>query len=383
MKHLPVILFGAGGVGQALLRQIVASRAVVADRAGCHFDVAAIVDSRSWIWDPAGLTDARIVEALAAKEAAARRLAPRPATDADTASENAARRKALARGEVRPLGDARPDPAGILAAAQAAGLAGALIVDVTAADDMVPTLRRALDLGFGVVLANKKPLAAPWATSRPFFGHPRLRHESTVGGGQPVIATLRTLLDTADPIISIQGQLSGTLGFICRRLDDGVPFSAALAAARGKGYTEPDPREDLGGEDVRRKILILGRMAGWPLEAADIAVESLAHPALAHLPVAEFMGAAVALDPPMRDRVDAALASGEVLRYVAEVSEQGGTVGLQALPADSPLANLKYVSFRTGRYDDEPLLIGGKGAGVEMTAAGVLGDMIALARESD
>ncbi|MCA9939640.1 MAG: hypothetical protein KC418_13425 [Anaerolineales bacterium] len=381
MKEIPVILFGAGGVGQALLRQIVESRARVAARNGCRFDVVAVVDSRGWLWQPAGLTEAEIAAAVDAKRAASRRPAPEKAGDTQTAREHARARKAVAGGEIAPLGAERPDNLEVLAAAAAAGLAGGIVVDVTAAGGMEPTLTAALEMGYGVALANKKPLAGPWETARPFFHHPRLRHESTVGGGQPVIATLRYLLDTNDPILRIEGQLSGTLGFICQRMDAGISFSAALAAAKGKGYTEPDPRDDLGGRDVMRKIMILGRMAGWPLEEKDIDVESLYPSALAHLPVTEFMAAAVAMDGSMQDRVHAAAAAGEVLRYVAELEDGRGSVGLKPVPVESPLANLKYISFRTGRYDDEPLLIAGKGAGLEMTAAGVLGDMIDLARE--
>ncbi len=381
MKTIPVILFGAGGVGQALLRQIMTSRERVAARNQCHFDVVAIIDSRSWVWEPGGLDDNQISEVIAAKQSASRRLSLEKASDAQTAAANARVRKAAARGEIKPLGDERPDNLGVLAMAEAAGLAGAVVVDVTAAAGMEPTLAQALQMGYGVALANKKPLAGPWETARPFYHHPYLRHESTVGGGQPVIATLRYLLDTNDPILGIEGQLSGTLGFICQRMDEGVPFSAALAAAKGKGYTEPDPREDLGGQDVMRKLMILGRMAGWPLEAKDILVESLFAPALAHLSVPEFMAAAVALDGSMRDRVNAAAAAGEVLRFVATLAGGRGSVSLKPVPVESPLANLKYISFRTERYDDEPLLIAGKGAGLEMTAAGVLGDMIDLARE--
>lgn len=351
MKRIPVILFGAGGVGQALLGQIAATRRQVADRAGARFDVVAVADSQTWRWQPEGLDDAALQEIGALKRS--RQL----------------------------LGAARPQATEIIGEARSAGLQGALVVDVTAAEGMEPALGAALDAGYGVVLANKKPLADPWESAQRFFADPRVRHESTVGGGQPVVATLRTLLDTGDTVRRIEGQLSGTLGYICRRLDEGARFSVALAAAKAAGYTEPDPREDLGGKDVMRKLLILGRMAGWPMEAADIEVESLYPPALAHLDVNEFMLASLALDPGLAERVNAAGAAGEVLRYVAELEEGRGRVGLKAVPVESPLANLKYVSFQTARYDDEPLLIGGKGAGVEMTAAGVLGDMIALARE--
>jgi homoserine dehydrogenase len=217
--------------------------------------------------------------------------------------------------------------------------------------------------------------------SQRYFNHPRLRHESTVGGGQPVIAALRYLLDVADPIHRITGQLSGSLGYICGRLDEGAAFSQAIAEAKAKGYTEPDPRDDLGGRDVMRKILILGRMAGWPLEAAALTVESLYPAEMGELSVADFMARAEELDGEMAARVTAAARTGKVLRYVAEVEEGAGRVSLQEIPADSPLANMKYISFRSGIYHDEPLLIGGKGAGVEMTAAGVLGDILDLARE--
>jgi homoserine dehydrogenase len=351
MKQIPVILFGVGGVGQALIRQIMGTRERIAARAGIRFDLVAAADSQSWQWHPAGLDDGALQSILARKRGSA------------------------------PLEGDYPGPNEVVTAALQAGLERGLVVDVTAAAGMEPVLAAALDAGYGVVLANKKPLAGPWQTAQPFFAHPYVRHESTVGGGQPVIATLRTLLDTGDRVVRIEGQLSGTLGYICRRLDERARFSVALAAAKTLGYTEPDPRDDLGGQDVMRKLLIVGRMAGWPMEAGAIDVEALYPPALAHLDVNEFMLASVALDPSLADRVNAAGAAGEVLRYVAELEEGQGRIGLKAVPVESPLANLKYVSFKTERYDDEPLLIGGKGAGVEMTAAGVLGDMVSLGRE--
>jgi homoserine dehydrogenase len=351
MIEVPVILFGAGGVGRALLRQIVAGRQVVAERGQSRFKVVGVLDSRGWMWQPAGLTDEQLEQIVASKAAG------------------------------QALGGERPENQAVLGLLADSGLGKGLIVDVTAAEGMEPVVDRALDSGNAVVLANKKPLTGAWEVVRRYFNQPGLRFEATVGGGQPVIATLRTLRDTNDPIFEIEGQLSGTLGFICGRLDEGAPFSQALAQARAAGFTEPDPREDLGGQDVKRKIMILGRLAGWPLTDQDIAVEALYHPSLAHLSVTEFMAASAAMNGSLKDRVEAARANGTVLRYVARVTSEGGSVGLAAVPGDSPLASLKYVSFRTGRYDDEPLLIGGKGAGVEMTAAGVMGDMIGLVRE--
>lgn len=350
-KHIPVILYGVGGVGRALLRQMLNGRSVIAERNRLHFDVVALADSRNWQSDPGGIGEAQIRAILDAKQAGGR------------------------------WGEDRPSNLEILSQMQTAGLSNVLVVDVTAQGGMEPVIDAALASGWGVVLANKKPLAGPWETAARYYNNPRVRHESTVGGGQPVIATLRYLLDTNDPPDLIEGQLSGTLGYICGRLDEGAPFSTAVSEAKAKGYTEPDPREDLGGMDVMRKVMILGRMAGWPLETADIAVEALYPSHLADLPVSDFMEAIVEMDDSLRERVEAARTAGSVLRYAAEVTARGGSVGLKAIPRESPLAHLKYISFRTNHYRDQPMMIGGKGAGVEMTAAGVLGDMIGLTRE--
>lgn len=362
MKQIPVIILGAGGVGQALLQQIVNGRSTTAERNQIQFDVIAVADRRSLVWEPLGMSDLQLVSVIEAKRLGL------PANPVPSPLPH--------------LPGERPSNLDILDFAQAAELEKVIVVDVTAESDMETVYNRALGMGYGVVMANKKALAGPWATAHTYFNHLHVRHESTVGGGQPVIAALRTLLDTHDPIHRIEGQLSGTLGFICGQLDRGVPFSLAVAEAKAKGFTEPDPREDLGGQDVMRKVMILGRMAGWPLEAGDITIESLYPAEMADLSVPKFMKAAAELDEAMGKRVADARVEGKVLRYVAELEEGRGTVGLKAIPAASPLANLKYISFQTGRYDDEPLLIGGKGAGVEMTAAGVLGDMIDLVRET-
>lgn len=370
MKHIPVIIMGAGGVGRALIEQIVESREVVETRGNCRFDVVAVVDSRSWKWDAEGLDDKTLMELVSVKKAARRR----------AAAQNS-KRHGRQRPDEPPLGEERPDPEAIVQQAVEASLEGGLLVDVTASDEMGPAIDAALQAGYGVVLANKKPLAATWAESQAYYGRPQLRYEATVGGGQPVMATLRYLLDSGDRLQRVEGQLSGTLAYILQRMDDGTSFSVALAAARVKGLTEPDPRQDLGGRDVQRKLLILGRTAGWPLEEGAVGVESLYSASLAHLDVTEFMMAAIAMDPPLRDRVNAAGASGEVLRYIAELEPEGGQVGLKAVPADAPQANLKFVSFQTERYAEHPLLVGSNSGGVQTTAAAVLGDMMSLVRE--
>jgi homoserine dehydrogenase len=263
--------------------------------------------------------------------------------------------------------------------------AGVILVDATASTRTAPTLRAALDAGCGVVLANKIPLAGPWADAQPFFGHPHVRYEVTVGAGLPVIATLNYLLDTGDRFTAIEGCLSGTLGYLCAELERGVPYSTAVAQARSLGYTEPDPRDDLSGKDVARKALILARTVGWPLEEADLTVEPLYTESLSGISVEDFVAATPSLDAEYAARVEGARADGRVLRYVAQVGPEGGSVGLVAVARDGPLAALRgpanYVALHTARYDPVPLVLSGPGAGPGVTAAGVLNDVIRLAQQ--
>ncbi|MCB0032653.1 MAG: hypothetical protein KDE51_01425 [Anaerolineales bacterium] len=373
MKQIPVILFGAGGVGRTLIRQMIDGRDRIASRANTHFNIVGLADSRRWLLEPEGMDDTYLEAVLAAKANKEPLPAGKPGEIA-TAKRRQAIQEQLER-------ESRPSAVEMVQQAYDAGIQNAILVDLTAADGMEDALAQALELGYSIVLANKKPLAGPWERAQRFYNNDRVRHESTVGGGQPVIATMRYLVDIKDEIYEVSGQLSGTLGYLCQRMDEGASYSEAVAEAKMKGYTEPDPREDLGGKDVMRKVLIMGRMAGWPLEESDIEVESLYHDSLANLSVMEFMQATVSMDGKMKERVNTAGASGELLRYIGTVNKDGGTVGLQALPMESPLANLKFIRYHTKLYDEEPMLICGKGAGLEMTAGGVLGDMIALARE--
>jgi homoserine dehydrogenase len=351
-REIPIIFLGLGNVGGTLLRQILDTRDVLARRVGLRLVPIGLADISGLLFDPDGLPDETLRAALEA-----------------TASGG--------------LLDALP---GIrsLGEVDSALRAGAILVDVTASTKTEPTLRTALDAGCGVVLANKIPLTGPWSEAKVFFEHPNLRCECTVGAGLPVIETLHYLLDTGDQVTAIEGCLSGTLGYLCAELERGVSYSAAVAQARSLGYTEPDPREDLGGKDVARKALILARTAGWPLEVADLAVEPLYPESLAGVSTEKFMAATSTLDAEYAARVGKAQAERQVLRYVARVDPDGGEVGLMAVPKDSPLGALRgpanYVALHTARYNEVPLVISGPGAGPEVTAAGVLGDIIRLGR---
>jgi homoserine dehydrogenase len=242
-----------------------------------------------------------------------------------------------------------------------------IIIDLTAADNAAAH-RQWIDRGWTVVTANKKPLSgsqedfkALTADSRRYW------HEATVGAGLPVISTLRELLMTGDRVLGIRAALSGTMGFIFSACAAGKPFREAVAEAKSLGYTEPDPRDDLAGTDIARKALILARVIGQDLELKDIPVESL---------VPAFEGAA----GPLEARFDAAAKSGNTLRYLADIGPDGVTVGVRETGRDDPFSSLdgpeNLFLIRTERYAERPLVIRGPGAGAEVTAAGVLGDVL-------
>jgi homoserine dehydrogenase len=198
-----------------------------------------------------------------------------------------------------------------------------------------------------------------------------------------VINTLLGLSDTGDEIISIDACLSGTLYYICCGLEDGQPFSEAVSVARERGFTEPDPRDDLCGVDVARKALILTRMLGVQAELADIQRESLVPARLLQCDLPEFLAGLPSLDSAMRNRQQTADEQGLVLRYLAEVSAGQTRVGLAAVPQATPLGRLRgtdnLVSIRTARYSERTLLVSGPGAGREVTAAAVFAEILQIA----
>jgi homoserine dehydrogenase len=220
-----------------------------------------------------------------------------------------------------------------------------------------------------------------------FFEHSRLRYECTVGAGLPVIQTLQQLLDTGDQVTAITGCMSGTLGYLCAELERGISYSGVVSQARALGYTEPDPRDDLSGHDVARKALILARTAGWPLEMTDLKVEALYPDEMTAITTKEFMVQASRLDQAYAERFQHAQSDGHTWRYMAQVGPDGGTIGLQAVPTASPLGALNgpanYIAFHTTRYNTLPLVISGPGAGPEVTAAGVLSDILVQASHMD
>ncbi len=264
----------------------------------------------------------------------------------------------------------------------------ALLIDCSANDDVAAHYPHWLAAGLHVVTPNKLagsgPLARWQAIRAACAGGARFRYEATVCAGLPVVQTLRDLLDTGDELLAVEGMFSGTLAWLCNRHDGRQPFSALVREAHALGYTEPDPRDDLSGVDVARKLVILAREAGWPLSLEDVAVESLVPSALASLPLDGCMQRLHEMDPLMSARLAEAQATGGVLRHVASLDRHGrARVKLVVLPARHPFAHTRLtdniVQFTTRRYCDNPLSVQGPGAGPEVTAAGVFTDLLRIA----
>jgi aspartokinase/homoserine dehydrogenase 1 len=355
-ERLDVVLLGFGQIGRMLAELLARLR-----RPRLSLRVVGIVDRSGYVFDPRGVGMRRLDE-LAAAKAAGAALAGLPGGRA-----------------------AVPDEA--IAFISRHALRRPILVDLTA-DETGPLLAQALASGMDLVLSNKRPLAGPRVESERLhelaraYGR-RIRHETTVGAGLPVIDTYYKLIESGDRVEKIEGVLSGTLGFLLNEMGDGRPFSAALCDAMTRGYTEPDPRDDLSGMDVGRKALILGRLLGFPGELQSSMVESLVPRPARMLPLAAFLARLERLDAEWKRRTDAAMARGRVLRYIATVSRRSLAVGLREVDRSSPFAALKgadnTVVFTTARYKSNPLVITGPGAGPAVTAAGVLNDVLQLA----
>ena len=267
-----------------------------------------------------------------------------------------------------------------------------VMVDATAAQEVAAQHPRWLSRGVHVVSANKLALGgalADWdalqAAAEAAGTH--YGDAATVGAGLPALSTLRRLTRAGDTLIALTGVFSGSLSFLFNAYDGRRPFSSLLAEARARGYTEPDPRTDLSGRDVARKLLIVARVAGRPLEEGDIDVEDLVPPPLRDIPLDAFLDRLGELDEILERRRCVAAATGQVLRYVARLREGAlATVRLEALPPDHPCAQLSgadnLFAFTTRRYHAQPLVVRGPGAGPEVTAQALLADVFEIARQA-
>lgn len=292
-------------------------------------------------------------------------------------------------------GDWREVPRATLATSEIVRTLGSqgtrVVIDATASEEVAE--RHALWLAQGVHVVTACKLGqgtdlARWRAIRDAqrIGGAQYGDSATVGAGLPVLSSIRALRAGGDTVHAIAGVLSGSLAWLFHHYDGLRPFSGFVRQARDAGYTEPDPRDDLSGEDVRRKILILARAAGVELDSDAVEVESLVPEALAIASPTRLDEALPILDAPLRERYAAGYKRGEKLRFIARLEHGRARVGLEALPADHPLAGGagtdNRVAIWSDRYRDQPLVVQGPGAGAHVTAAALLDDVLRISAAS-
>lgn len=356
-QQVSLLILGKGVVGSQLLEQIKHSAKHLRDNHDLAIRVVGLVDSQRALLAPDGLDLDHWQEALGQ--------APSQPSDLAALLEPMTR---------------QPAP---------------ILVDCTALDNMDVLYNAAFDKGLHVVGANKKPLtvhrtAVAELTAKARSRHRQYRYETTVGASLPVIQTLKDLVRTGDRVQLIEGSLSGTLGYLCNALMDGVPLSEAVWTAKQKGYTEPHPRDDLGGTDAARKGLILARELGMQVELDQVPVQPFVpFEFLLVDDIDAFFAKLKTHDAHMAAYIAGLKASGQVLRYLVRIdpslpADDAIRVGPVAVPADHPSTRLRgseaFVAFTTDRYQNYPLVVQGAGAGGAVTAAGVLADVLAIAQ---
>ncbi|MDR6516867.1 bifunctional aspartate kinase/homoserine dehydrogenase I [Chryseobacterium camelliae] len=347
IKQVHIYLCGTGNVGKKLIRQMYAQNEYLKENLLINLRIAGVCNSRKVLFSEKGISEHELsLMHESGQEASAGKFA------AEIISRN---------------------------------LRNSVFVDVTASPEVPEIYEELLKKSVNIIACNK--IAA--SSSLEHYRHLKLTarnhsckffFETNVGAGLPVIGTINDLMRSGDQILSIQAVLSGTLNFVFNNYDGTRTFSEIVAQAQAEGYTEPDPRLDLAGTDVARKILILAREAGYALEFDDIENESFLPEECMHGNVEDFYSALSKHEDHFKILLYNAKNNKKILKYVAEFSNGKAKVGLQHIAHESDLFHLygkdNIVIFKTLRYSDQPLVVKGAGAGADVTASGVFADVV-------
>ena len=356
MKSVHLFLIGTGQVGGTLIEQIAENHESLAKHHSLDLRVIGLGNSTSMTFDPNGIDLQQWKDALSARA---------EKMDIDL----------------------------FIAHAVSLNLPNCIFIDCTASENVASRSAQILKSSISLVTPNKKANSGTYsqylslkATAKQ--ANVKFFYETNVGAGLPVIGTLNDLLISGDEVIKIEAVLSGTLSYIFNNYLAPASFSEVVRKAKDLGYTEPDPRDDLGGIDVARKLLILAREIGESLELSDISVESLIpEGGMNCKDTEEFLQFLSKHDEVFEKRRDAANSAGQVLRYIGIVQNGKAQVSLRAVGPEHPFYSLSgtdnVISFSTQRYKERPLVIKGPGAGTAVTAAGVLADVVRVASYLD
>lgn len=347
-----IFVFGAGGVARCLFDLLHAQREWLSTMQ--HLDVVVIgaANSTEYIWSESGIPPAEVVARL-----------DKEGTEANTRD---ILRTLLASKVDRPI-----------------------VVDATASQEVAAIYPELLRRGIAVVAANKKANSGEQARYDALKhaqreGRAPYLYETTVGAALPVLTTIRDLVDSGDEIIRVRAVLSGTLAFVFNAMSSGALFSEAVREARERGFTEPNPREDLRGADVRRKLIIIAREMGLRIEPDDVKLEAILDSTFTDGDAESFMARLPQLDGDWAERVQTTAASNKRLQYVGEVGPEGIFGRVESVDANSNFGILSGTDnlfvFETRRHEGNPFIVRGPGAGVETTAGGVLSDVLIAAR---